>query len=71
MTDDLTAWLTQIGLGGCAARFASEGIGWDVLGDLSDGELKELGLTLGDRRRLAKALAARTASSSCAFGYPK
>src|SRR6185437_5862181 len=61
MTDDLTAWLMHIGLGGCAARFASEGIGWDVLGDLSDGELKELGLTLGDRKRLAKGLAARTA----------
>ncbi|PRX18121.1 SAM (Sterile alpha motif) domain-containing protein [Paraburkholderia sp. BL18I3N2] len=61
MTDDLTAWLMHIGLGGCAARFASEGIGWDVLGDLSDSELKELGLTLGDRKRLAKGLAARTA----------
>ncbi|MGF6754242.1 AAA family ATPase [Paraburkholderia sp. GAS42] len=58
MTDDLTTWLVQIGLGEHAAKFASEGIDWDVLGDLSDHELKELGLTLGDRKRLAKGLAA-------------
>ncbi|MFL9962886.1 AAA family ATPase [Paraburkholderia sediminicola] len=60
MTDDLTRWLVHIGLGEYAAKFASEGIDWDVLGDLSDDELKELGLTLGDRKRLAKGLAART-----------
>ncbi|HTJ91804.1 MAG TPA: AAA family ATPase [Pararobbsia sp.] len=60
MTDDLATWLAHIGLGKHAARFASEGIDWDVLGDLSDDELTTLGLTLGDRKRLAKRLAART-----------
>src|ERR1700719_2816036 len=60
MTDDLTTWLVQIGLGGHAANFASQGIDWDVLGDLADGDLKELGLTLGDRKRLMKGLAALT-----------
>jgi class 3 adenylate cyclase/tetratricopeptide (TPR) repeat protein len=60
MTDDLTTWLVHIGLGEHAAKFASEGIDWDVLSDLSDDELKELGLTLGDRKRLAKGLAGRT-----------
>ncbi|MGF6483738.1 SAM domain-containing protein [Paraburkholderia sp. JPY419] len=54
MSDDLTTWLAQIGLGAHAANFTSQGIDWDVLGDLSDGDLKELGLTLGDRKRLAK-----------------
>ncbi|ADG20296.1 adenylate/guanylate cyclase [Paraburkholderia atlantica] len=58
MTDDLTTWLAQIGLGAHTAKFASQGIDWDVLGDLSDDDLKELGLTLGDRKRLAKGLAA-------------
>jgi class 3 adenylate cyclase/tetratricopeptide (TPR) repeat protein len=60
MTDDLTIWLVQIGLGGHAAKFASQGIDWDVLGDLADGDLKDLGLTLGDRKRLMKGLAALT-----------
>jgi predicted ATPase/class 3 adenylate cyclase len=60
MTDNLTTWLMQIGLGGHAAKFASQGIDWDVLGDLSEGDLKELGLTLGDRKRLIKELATLT-----------
>lgn len=60
MTDDLATWLAQIGLGAHAAKFISQGIDWDVLGDLSECDLKELGLTLGDRKRLAKGLAALT-----------
>jgi hypothetical protein len=60
MADDLTRWLVQVGLGGHAATFASQGIDWDVLGDLSEQDLKELGLPLGDRKRLLKALAALT-----------
>ncbi|MFL9966517.1 SAM domain-containing protein [Paraburkholderia sediminicola] len=60
MADDLTRWLVQVGLGGHAATFASQGIDWDVLGELSEQDLKELGLPLGDRKRLLKALAALT-----------
>jgi class 3 adenylate cyclase/tetratricopeptide (TPR) repeat protein len=64
MTDDLTTWLVQIGLGEHAPKFASQGIDWDVLGDLSESDLKELGLTLGDRKRLAKGLTARTETNA-------
>jgi class 3 adenylate cyclase/tetratricopeptide (TPR) repeat protein len=60
MPHDLTKWLVQVGLGEHAATFASQGIDWDVLGDLSEEDLKELGLPLGDRKRLVKALAALT-----------
>jgi class 3 adenylate cyclase/tetratricopeptide (TPR) repeat protein len=55
---DLTRWLDEIGLGGHAARFVAQGIDWDVLADLSEQDLRELGLPLGDRKRLLKALAA-------------
>ncbi|SAK68205.1 adenylate/guanylate cyclase [Caballeronia calidae] len=56
MTDDLATWLAQIGLGAHASKFVAQRIDWDVLADLSDHDLKDLGLTLGDRKRLAKAL---------------
>ena len=59
-TQDLfTAWLEQIGLGQYAAAFANAKIGWDVAGDLSDADLRELGLPIGDRKRLQQALAAK------------
>jgi len=57
MPGDLSTWLTQIGLGTHAATFVSQGIDWDVIGDLSEQDLKELGLPLGDRKRLLKAVA--------------
>jgi class 3 adenylate cyclase/tetratricopeptide (TPR) repeat protein len=60
MPDDLTKWLVQVGLGKHTATFASQGIDWDMLGELSEEDLKELGLPLGDRKRLIKALAALT-----------
>lgn len=56
MTQDLRSWLSGIGLGSHADRFAENGIDWDVLPELSDGDLKELGLSLGDRKRLLKAI---------------
>ena len=58
MANDLTKWLEHIGLGEHAAIFASQGVDWDVLGDLTEQDLKELGLSLGDRKRLLKARAA-------------
>ncbi|MGF6789683.1 AAA family ATPase [Paraburkholderia sp. 35.1] len=53
---DLSSWLTRIGLGTHAANFISQGIDWDVIGDLSEPDLMELGLQVGDRKRLLKAL---------------
>jgi class 3 adenylate cyclase/tetratricopeptide (TPR) repeat protein len=66
MADDLTRWLERCGLGEHAATFAAQGVDWDVLGDLSEQDLKELGLSLGDRKRLLKALATLTDSSNAA-----
>src|SRR5712692_6761218 len=60
MSDDLSLWLAKIGLGHHAETFAANDIDLDVLPELSDEDLKELGLSLGHRRRLQRALAERT-----------
>jgi class 3 adenylate cyclase/tetratricopeptide (TPR) repeat protein len=56
MTEDLKSWLSGIGLGSHAESFAVNGIDWDVLLELNETDLKELGLSLGDRKRLIKAI---------------
>src|SRR4051794_24108515 len=50
-------WLAEVGLGRYDAVFASNGIDFDVIRSLSDADLRELGLTLGDRKRLLQAAA--------------
>ena len=58
---DVARWLADQGLGHHAEVFAKSGIGADVFGDLTDADLKELGLNLGDRKRLLKAIGALSA----------
>ena len=58
---DVSRWLAEHGLGHHAKTFAKHGVGADVLRDLTDADLKELGLNLGDRKRLLKAIAALAA----------
>ena len=55
---DVSRWLAEQGLGHHSEAFAENGIAGDVLRDLTDADLRELGLNLGDRRRLLKAIAA-------------
>ncbi len=54
---EFAAWLERIGLGKHAGTFRDNDIDFDVIGSLDDGELKELGLSLGDRKRLSRAIA--------------
>jgi class 3 adenylate cyclase len=56
MSDDLSLWLAKIGLGHHAETFAANDIDLDVLPELNDEDLKELGLSLGHRRRLLRAI---------------
>ena len=51
----LAARLEPYGLGKHAQLFAAHGIDLDVLPDLTDADLAELGLPLGERRRILKA----------------
>ena len=55
---DLRHWLAGIGLEQYAGVFAENDIELDVLDELSEEDLKELGLSLGHRKRLLKALRA-------------
>src|SRR6266403_3316210 len=57
MSDDLHPWLSKLGLEQHAEIFAANDIDLDVLPELSDEDLKELGLSLGHRRRLLRAIA--------------
>jgi class 3 adenylate cyclase len=61
---DVSRWLPDQGLGHHAEAFARNGIAGDVLRDLTNADLKELGLNLGDRKRLLKAIAALDARST-------
>ena len=58
---DVSRWLAEQGLGHHARAFAQNGIAGDILRELTDADLRELGLNLGDRKRLLKAIAALTA----------
>ena len=49
-------WLAQLGLDQYVELFEKNGIRADVLLDLTDADLRELGVPLGDRRRLLKAI---------------
>src|ERR1700731_2819772 len=61
---DIAGWLEKIGLGKYAEAFRSNDIDFDVLPALGPDELKELGVSLGDRQRLLKAIAARSGAAA-------
>lgn len=55
---DVADWLRGLGLAQYAERFAANDIDADVLPDLSEADLQSLGVSLGHRRKLLKAIAA-------------
>ena len=59
---DVSRWLAEQGLGHHAEAFAENGVAGDILCELTDSDLKQLGLNLGDRKRLLKAIAALPAA---------
>ena len=68
----MSEWLESIGLGQYAASFAENDVDLDVAPDLSDDDLKELGFSLGHRKKFQKAIASQTATqgSDNASGAP-
>ena len=58
MPTELESWLDKLGLGQYAATFAANAIDLDVVANLTDGDLIQLGVgPLGHRKRLLKAIA--------------
>src|ERR1700751_2633006 len=50
-------WLEKLGMSEYAQRFAENRIDFSVLRELTDQDLKELGVVLGDRRKMLRAIA--------------
>jgi class 3 adenylate cyclase len=64
-------WLESLGMSEYAQRFAENRIDLSVLPDLTDQDLKELGVLLGDRRKIQRAIAKLAATSETAAPTPK
>ena len=55
--EQVADWLEKLGLGQYARRFAENDISFAVLPDLTDQHLKEIGVSLGHRLQLLRAIA--------------
>jgi class 3 adenylate cyclase/predicted ATPase len=55
---DVVEWLRGLGLEQYETAFREAEVGPDILADLTDADLAELGVSLGNRKRLLKAIAA-------------
>jgi SAM domain (Sterile alpha motif) len=65
-TMDVGSWLRSLGLEQYEAPFRENDIDAEVLGDLTDADFEKLGVTLGHRKRLLKAIAGLGATEPAA-----
>ena len=62
---DIRAWLGELGLAKYAEVFASNAIDLDVVRELTEADLKDLGVeAMGDRKRLLRAIASLSAAKA-------
>ena len=59
-------WLEKLGMSEYALRFAENWIDFFALPDLTDSDLKDLGVVLGDRRKIMRAIAKLDAAPEAA-----
>ena len=64
--DRIAAWLEEIGLGQYATVFAENAIDLDVLPDVTETDLEKLGVALGHRKRILRAIAALSGAAAAA-----
>ena len=63
-------WLQKLGLGQYAQRFAENDITFSILADLTDQDLKEIGVSLGHRRQLLREIANLGKTAGAAASAP-
>jgi len=54
--DEIADWLNRLGMSEYGERFAKNRIDFSVLPDLTDQDLEKLGVVLGDRRKILRAI---------------
>jgi class 3 adenylate cyclase/predicted ATPase len=64
----ISTWLDHLGLGQYAATFVENAIDLDVLPDLTDADFERLGVPLGHRKRIIRAISSTTVKSRAAPG---
>ncbi len=64
MNDRITAWLDNLGLSIYLESFQRNAITWDVLTELNEGDLEALGVLLGHRKILLRAIAQLSQSAA-------
>lgn len=57
MNDPVAAWLESLGFDRYRELFQQNAITWDVLPELNDGDLASMGIVLGHRKQLLRAMA--------------
>jgi SAM domain (Sterile alpha motif) len=53
----IAEWLEKLGMSEYAQRFIENRIDFEILSDLTDQDLEKLGVVLGDRRKMLRAIA--------------
>ena len=60
---DVGSWLRNLGLGQYEPAFVANAIDSDVLAELTEVDFEKMGIPLGDRKRLMRAISAMVAGS--------
>jgi hypothetical protein len=68
---DLSPWLEQFGLETLAGVLADNDVDLDILPDLTEQDFEKLGISLGHRRKLLKAIATLRDDSTIASDKPE
>jgi hypothetical protein len=69
-TKDISEWLEKIGMSEYAQRFAENDVDIEVLGELTDTDFDRLGVSIGHRRKLLRAVAARLSTPTITESPP-